>query len=396
MRRFLKYFLYTCFLPFWWLQTLIPRKKNIWIFGAWNGDRFADNSKYFFNYVKNNHPEITPIWLTKNRSIRDKIREEGGNSYLMLERKAILNTLRAKMIMVSCGKRDINNWCINGATIIQLWHGNPIKKIGLDDKYSDSNSFGYKVVVKYFFPMLYEFNYDYMVSNGPAFTEIMASSYDLPLPRILETGCPRNDVFYSSQTDKFNESLRLKFKGCKLVYYLPTFRSFQGSKSLFTLEDYDQDKIESFLEAENIVFVSKGHYVDTILKSNSEKSASRIVHLSDKDVNDINFMLKDADALVTDYSSAYFDFLLTERPILFAAFDLEEYVSESRELYFEYTEVVAGPIVKNWEELCASMTTIWGNGMYLNKVKEKNQIFNKYHDNNNSQRVFEAISKLIQ
>lgn len=396
MRKALKYLGLFVFLPLWWLQLLIPRKKNIWVFGAWNGDRFSDNSKYLFLHAKNYHPEIAPIWLTRNKLIRDKIRKEGGTAFLMHEIRGIYYSLRARAIIVSSGKNDINNLFVNGAMLIHLWHGNPLKKIGLDDRYSLVNSFQYQSIIRYIFPMSYEFNYDYMVSNGPAFTEIMASSYDLPLPRILETGCPRNDVFYTRETDKFNESLRVKFKGCKLVYYLPTFRSAHGSKNLFTLEDYDQDKIESFLQTENIVFVSKGHYVDTILKSNSEKLASRIVHLSDKDVSDINFMLKDADALVTDYSSAYFDFLLTERPILFAAFDLEEYVSESRELYFEYTEVVAGPIVKNWEELCASMTTIWGNDMYLNKVKEKNQIFNKYHDNNNSQRVFEAISKLMQ
>ena len=396
MRKALKYLGLFFFLPFWWLQLLIPRKKNIWVFGAWNGDRFSDNSKYLFLHAKNYHPEIAAIWLTRNKLIRDNIRKEGGIAFLMHESSGIYYSLRARAVIVSSGKNDINNLFVNGAMLIHLWHGNPLKKIGLDDRYSLVNSFQYQYIIRYIFPMSYEFNYDYMVSNGPTFTEIMASSYDLPLPRILETGCPRNDVFYSSQTDKFNESLRAKFKGCKLVYYLPTFRSAHGSKSLFTLEDYDQDNIESFLQRENIVFVSKGHYVDTILKPNLEKSVSRIVHLSDKDVNDINFMLKDADALVTDYSSAYFDFLLTERPILFAAFDLEEYVSESRELYFEYTEVVAGPIVKNWEELCASMTTIWGNGMYLKKVKEKNQIFNKYHDNNNSQRVFEAISKLMQ
>lgn len=396
MRKALKYIGLFVFLPLWWLQLLIPRRKNIWVFGAWNGDRFSDNSKYLFLFVTKHHPEIKAIWITRKKEIRDTVRNEGGYSFLKGELKGIYYSLFAKISIVSCGNNDLNSLCLNGALKIHLWHGNPLKKIGMDDTYSELNSFHNRVIIRYIFNMVYEFNYHYIVSNGPIFTDIMASSFNLPISNVWEAGCPRNDVFYDNQIDKFNESLRVRFQGCKLVYYLPTFRSFHGSKSLFTLEDYDQDKIEAFLEAENIVFVSKGHYVDTILKTNSEKSESRIVHLSDKVVSDINVLLKDADALVTDYSSAYFDFLLTERPILFAAFDLEEYVSESRELYFEYAEVVAGPIVKNWEELCASMATIWENGIYMNKVKEKNRIFNKYHDNNNSQRVFEAIFKLIQ
>lgn len=389
-----KYLGYIFFLPLWWIQILVPRNKNIWVFGAWYGNRFSDNSKHLYLYIKKNHPEIRPIWLTHNKLVRDQIYREGGNSYMINSFKAIYYSLFAKYIIVSSGKRDINYLFINGAKCVQLWHGNPMKKIGLDDKFANIHSFFHKNIVPYFFPFVCEFNYDYIVSNSEVFSDKMASAFSVSKAQILETGCPRNDVFYNIGIDKFNDNLRKKFIGCKLVYYLPTFRNHNEAKSLFNLEDYNENYFESFLEKENIVFISKGHYVDNSLTKEKRKCNTRLIHLLDEEVSDINFMLKDADLLITDYSGAYFDFLLTEKPMIFAAFDLDDYKNSSRELYFDYEKAVAGPIVKNWSELYDSLTTIWNDRKYAELVKEKNAEFNKYHDAENSKRVFKSILKI--
>ena len=395
MQKLIHYLGLLLFLPFWWLQRLVPRRKNRWIFGAWNGHRFSDNSKYLFLYVKKNHPEIEPVWLTRDSVIRDTIRANGGRSFSIRSFKGFYNSLTASTVLVSNVKKDVNYLFINGATLVHLWHGNPLKKIGLDDSYSPVNNFPYAFVVRHLFPMAYEFNYDYIVSNADSFTDKMASSYNLPIARVLETGSPRNDVFFDTETDDFNDTLRSSFKGCRLVYYMPTFRNLEESESLFTLPDYNRRALETFLEKENIVFVSKGHYVDNVRDDENAITKSRLVHLADNQVSDINFMLKDADALITDYSSAYFDFLLTERPLIFAAFDLERYIAGSRELYFDYGKVVAGPIVKNWKELYQALETIWGDAVYREAVIKKNAYFNKYHDAQNCKRTFDAIQERI-
>ena len=36
------------------ISCLIPKSKNLWIFGAWRGQLYADNSKYLFEYVAEN------------------------------------------------------------------------------------------------------------------------------------------------------------------------------------------------------------------------------------------------------------------------------------------------------------------------------------------------------
>lgn len=394
LKKILRYIRYILFLPFWWLQLVIPRNNKIWIFGCWYGTRYSDNSRYLFEYVKNNCPEIKPIWITKNQTIKQMVSLTGSHVYSANSLRGVFYTLVSKKIFVSSGKKDVNCFFGNGAKWIQLWHGNPMKKIGLDDKFSPLRSFFQSKIAPTLFPFISETNYDYVVSNSSAFSDKMASAFGLERSKILETGCPRNDVFYDKNTDDFNDKLRSKFSGCRLIYYLPTFRSHNSTKSLFALEDYSLHQLEAFLERENLVFVSKGHYVDNRLNEADEYPNNRLIHLSDEEVSDINFMLKDADLLITDYSGAYFDFLLLERPIVFAAFDLEEYLSSSREMYFDYKESIAGPIVRTWDDLYKALSYIWENHEFEALVKSKNLFFNKFHDNQNSKRVFETFSKL--
>jgi teichoic acid glycerol-phosphate transferase len=394
MARLFKYLGYAMFLPFWWLQLMIPRKKDIWIFGAWYGRRYSDNSKSLYLYVNKNHPEIKAIWLTRDVNIRDEIQRTNGICFLANSVAGIYYSLLAKNIIVSSGKRDVNYLFVNGSNLFQLWHGNPMKQIGLDDKLSSVNSFFQKKIVPVLFPFICEFNYDFVVSNASVFTDKMASAFNVPVSRIMETGCPRNDIFYSKEIDSFNDGLRAKYKDCKIIYYLPTFRSHHGVISLFTLEDYSKDILEDFLVKENMVFVSKGHYVDNQVNPDYGNSDGRLINLSDDKVIDINLMLKDADALITDYSGAYFDFLLTEKPIIFAAFDLEDYLSSSREMYFDYREAVAGPIATTWDELYQALRDVWDDPEYVKLIKEKKEVFNKFHDDQNSKRVYETIAAL--
>jgi len=56
MRQILFYIMY-------YVSCVTPRNRNIWIFGSWQGGKFADNSKYLFLYVKREHPEIRPLKL---------------------------------------------------------------------------------------------------------------------------------------------------------------------------------------------------------------------------------------------------------------------------------------------------------------------------------------------
>jgi CDP-glycerol glycerophosphotransferase (TagB/SpsB family) len=161
--------------------------------------------------------------------------------------------------------------------------------------------------------------------------------------------------------------------------------------NLFEDYSFNNEKFNDFLIRTNSVLIIKGHHVNNGLSSSSPLECERILNLKDAEVQEINPILKSADILLTDYCAAYFDFLLTEKPIIFTAFDLKEYISKSRELYFDYSETIAGPIAKNWVEVEQLLEKLLKYDEFSKIRKTKNAYFNAFRDKNNSERVYKAI-----
>ena len=99
--------------------------------------------------------------------------------------------------------------------------------------------------------------------------------------------------------------------------------------------------------------------------------------------------------MITDFSSVHFDFLLMDRPIIFAPFDKEEYLKDDREFYFNYDEVTPGPHAKNWSEILNYIENFVQDPTLFEeeRIQVKSR-FNKYTDANNCQRVFSVIENL--
>src|SRR5699024_7541550 len=68
-------------------------------------------------------------------------------------------------------------------------------------------------------------------------------------------------------------------------------------------------------------------------------------------IPDINELFLASDMLVTDYSSSFFDYSVLERPIIFFAYDLENYRDNLRGFYLDYESDLPGPIATTSEDL---------------------------------------------
>jgi CDP-glycerol glycerophosphotransferase len=392
VKEAIKFLLSLLFIPVWYLLKLIPKKRELWIFGSWYGKKYSDNSRQLFEYINSNHPEIQCIWLTRDKSIVIRLRRSGYKSYRINSLNGIFYSIIACLNIMSSGKKDINQFFIAGSKTVQLWHGNPIKRICLDDNYSKVHSFYYSKIVKNLFPFQYEYNYDYVVSNADIFTDRMASAFGINRKNVLLTGCPRNDLFYQNENYLDNSIISAKYSNAKKIMFLPTFRDQADGLDLFGDYGFNLNDFISFLDKHDLIFLYKGHFADKNLMS-MEMADSRIVNLIH--IEDINFILKDADLLITDYSGAYFDFLLTLKPIIFSAFDLKNYISNCRELYFDYNDIVSGPVARNWDEVKFWIVELLRKDNYKQLRIEMNKRFNLYHDNKNSERLFNELIKRV-
>jgi CDP-glycerol glycerophosphotransferase (TagB/SpsB family) len=372
----IRYLIYIINIPLYYISYLFPKNKNIWIFGAWFGEKYTDNSKVLFEYVNKNDDKIKPIWLTRNTSVYNQLKNRGFKVYYSYSIYGYYYTAISDYIFVSTGMHDVNRFVATSINKIQLWHGTPLKKILKDVETQNESLF--VIFTKLF---LFPFNvpkYKFLLSSSENINNNLSTSFGDMVRDILVLGYPRND-------NLFNKSVT------KTIIFLPTHRQ-QGNMDIkYIFDSFDSSKINKFLLKNNYRLYIKLHYYD-------------LENISVKDLSNIKFITEDLDLydflskthiLITDYSSVYFDFLLLNRPIIFTPFDIDEYISKDRELYYDYDKVTPGPKCKNWDEVIDEINEIIsGKDEYQENRQEVNNNFNRYKDSNSSKRIYEYIKSL--
>lgn len=359
------------------------RDKDIFVFGSWFGDKYADNSKYLYLYTLSLGMNST--WITKNKDVYNKLKKEGKPVALVGTKQSKKICGKAKYVVVSTGKFDVEPEYIGGATVLNLWHGIPLKKIGYDDHVTaDSQSIHKKI-----WNFLDDFatKNTYYFSTSPEISEIYKSCFNTDKNHVIQIGQARNDVFFDGTLKK------IKYKDIEyesVVTYMPTHRN-EGKTKLDLWSIFDFDQLNQYCSTKKILFIVKKHYYNRN-DDDSIDGYSNILDLTNNNI-DTQQLLYNTDILITDYSSCYIDYLLLNRPIIFYCFDYEKYIKKDREMYFDYLTVTPGPKVKTFNELLSSLdSSINGNIEY---VEELRKVKNLFYSIENQNRVCPKIMKEI-
>ena len=351
MSKILRYFGYILFRPIWWLERLVPRSKKIWVFGAWYGQKYSDNSKWFYEYVLEHNPEIKAVWITKNRDVYNKLRSQNKPVCMSASAKGVWWCLRAKYALLTSGVVDVNAYTLNGCRQIWLWHGMPLKKIGYS---MFNNNSKIRLVLGKILNPYYHISPFATLSSSEYFNKFLQEAFHLQQSQIWNTGLPRCDSFFLHKKDEFIEKLRSEYNNAKIIIYMPTFRmssDIDGNPfNPFTNKfNFEETQFINFLNSNNIIFLYKPHFVDKSI--NVSFNSSRFILINDDNFNDLYILLDNVDYLMTDYSSVYFDFLPTQKPIFLLPFDYEEYTKNSRAHYFNmYKELDCPFVAKDWND----------------------------------------------
>ena len=214
-------------------------------------------------------------------------------------------------------------------------------------------------------------------------------------PNIKITGQPREDIFYQgiSRPEILEKFGLAEFAHNEIVTYLPTFRD--GRNRYISLLGGNEHEFEKFFkENKSILFLEKSHYHETDLDFKKKPSLLNYKNLSDIDFSSQE-LLAISDILITDYSSVFIDFLHTNRPIIFFPYDLQSYLNE-RGLYYDYKQVACGKIVYNTADLLETVSAYLKDPkMDKDKRQKARELFHKYTDGKNCQRVYQEIIKLL-
>jgi CDP-glycerol glycerophosphotransferase (TagB/SpsB family) len=240
---------------------------------------------------------------------------------------------------------------------LNTWHGTPLKRMGYD--IGDVASRVANVIRNLL-------SADYLLSANSYMTEHMYESAHLLTNLygglVIEEGYPRIDRQFVDAAGAASIRAQLEEAGLaigdrKVILYAPTWK---GSSFADPRNDAD-DLIHRVIELESRL--NDSEYV-VLLKTHQvvHKYADRPEFAGRLVPNEVpsNSVLAITDILVTDYSSIFFDFLATGRPIAFLAPDIEDYAGY-RGLYLEPGDW-PGPVTSTLDELAAALNAIIDSG----------------------------------
>jgi CDP-ribitol ribitolphosphotransferase len=149
----------------------------------------------------------------------------------------------------------------------------------------------------------------------------------------------------------------------RVILFAPTFRGDGAMQATYPMEMLDLPALHALADELDAVVLLKMHpFVSERLDIPTDL-ADRLVDASGTSI-DVNDLLLVADLLVTDYSSLVFEYAALGRPMLFFAFDLDEYIA-SRDFYEPFESFAPGPIVRSFPEL---LETIRADAWDLDRV----------------------------
>ena len=232
----------------------------------------------------------------------------------------------------------------DGQIYLNTWHGIPLKTLGYD---TPDGKTGVTNVIRNFLAS------DYLLAANDFMTQIYEKAHKLEeiYPgKIVEEGYPRLDLLLRFSKEEVFEKLRRYGMNPdpekKIILYAPTWRGESYSKPEICVEDYVlfKERLEAGIDTTKYQVLIKPHQRVFQLAGDAMKEPYYVPAWVDA-----NEILSVTDILISDFSSIFYDYLATERPVLFYIEDVETY-QEQRGMY-SGLDTLPGPNTDNVETL---------------------------------------------
>ena len=274
-----------------------------------------------------------------------------------------------------------------GSRLVQLWHGcGAFKKFSYSVKDSD-----WGLQSELFERYHVHQTYTDIVTSGEFFIPAWKEAFNVKDEVFKPLGVPRTDIFFdpgfvSSQRKELEDRFPA-LSGKKLLLWAPTLRG-NDVQSSYAERAIDFLALKRALGNEYALLVRLHPRVADALEFTDEEKEELDGFVFDVSKEfSVNACLCAADICITDYSSLIFEYSLLDRPMIFYAYDLEEYNS-GRSFYYEYESFVPGRIAKTTEELIKAIELAEKDTPRLDEFREK---FMSCCDGKSTERVFNEL-----
>ena len=246
---------------------------------------------------------------------------------------------------------------------------------------------------------------DYILVQSKAYAPIQANQWSVTYPdkRIIAIGYPAQDVFFDgSKSDEIQKITLQKYK--KVILWMPTFRKGGGDHRndsrkeqklgiplIETKEQYM--KLNNYLAENNVLLIIKIHPKQDLenLKIKDESNIKVLTGETVKKLKIDNYaLIKCADALISDYSGAAYEYLQLNRPIGYVLDDVNDYIAGF--VVEDIHTLIAGAEIYNFEQLESFIVNVVSENDSFKERREKiRDYIYEYHDANSSKRLVELL-----
>ena len=327
----------------------VPINENKVLFVEYRSDTLSDNYRLLWGELKKNTDFDLHFHNLANGFARRR-------EYLRRCRRFLADMADARDVFVNEPNEVISCVDLRPETkVMQVWHAcGAFKKWGMS---TAEKIFGADEKTLHRHPNYA--NLSWVTVSSPEVIWAYAEAMDLEDKKetIVPIGVSRTDVFYDEERKKKAfEKLYEVFpaaRGKKVILYAPTFRG-RVSKA----QAPDQLDVRAFAEAfsDEYVLISKHHpYIRELPEIPEELNGTFSMDVTS--TMNIEDLLMVSDICISDYSSLIFEYSLMERPMIFFAYDLEDYF-DWRGFYYPYDEFSPGPVCRTNDEMITYIRNI--------------------------------------
>ncbi|GAA2066663.1 glycosyltransferase [Leifsonia soli] len=370
---------------------------------SFSGNGMLDNPEAIFRELlaSPDLAHLTHIWalsdLTQYRAAVQEFAGDDRVSFVRYGSAAYYRALATSQYLVNNATFPPDFSKRPGQVYLNTWHGTPLKRMGYD---IEDGALATANIVRNFVQA------DYLLSANPFMSEQMyETGYKLTgvyRGTLVEEGYPRIDRQFLDDAGRETVRQRLIAAGIpvgdrKIVLYAPTWKG-----QTFGRPEDDLDallahiaQIEERIDTSRYAVLLKTHQTVHALAAHRPELKRMLVP------NEIptNLVLGASDILISDYSSIFFDFLQTGRPIVFFTPDLADYAG-TRGLYFE-PEEWPGPVLLSAREVGDALHAIAEAGDAIpaesrERYLDMQRRFTPYEDGGASRRVVDIVFRGVR
>ncbi len=204
----------------------------------------------------------------------------------------------------------------DGQMLVDIWHGTPLKKIGIvkngkkrHNQPKQQKNFIYS---------------EYLLYPNEYTRDIMWESFGvthLQRGKALMLGYPRTSGLLDVSEERKQALLQtLAPNGEKIYAYMPTFRGYLSDKETVERETALLNALDQRLQEDQILYVNLHHHIGAALDCDAFAHIRKFPPLVDS-----YELLSVTDALISDYSSVFFDYLALRKQIILYIEDYDTY-----------------------------------------------------------------------